>query len=169
MKWYQNLMEIKASTLTDLIENELKGISNEQVVRHVRGLLVQPKPIPMNWDYGEAGQQYVCWIVLEEADAKVGIAYCDEGFGPKSPWGLVFLKENSSMGMDSAWLSTFMEAYIESAATEVPIWCVVKEDANRQRELIKSEGGWDETWAHVMALRDADPEARYHADTRILE
>jgi hypothetical protein len=62
-----------------------------------------------------------------------------------------------------------METYVESAASSIPIWYVVKEGANGQRQPITGEGGWDETWAHAMAMRDADPEARYHVETRVLE
>src|SRR5205085_10543865 len=51
-------------------------------------------------------------------------------FGPRSPWGLVNLSgsANMSIGMDSAWYVSFMEAYFESmAATELPIWRVFKQ------------------------------------------
>jgi hypothetical protein len=122
----------------------------------------------LDWDYGEVGQQYFCWIVLEEALGEYGIAYCNEGFGPKNPWGLVSLEENSSMGMDSQWYPTFIQAYIERTAAEIPIWCIFKEDTNGHHRAITSEGEWGKTWDQAMALREADPEGRYHVETKNL-
>ena len=51
--------------------------------------------------------------------ANTGIAYCPEGFGPRDPWGLVFLSgEHMSMGMDSGWFTSLEDAFRESSAWE---------------------------------------------------
>ncbi|CAG0933531.1 hypothetical protein TFLX_03094 [Thermoflexales bacterium] len=68
---------------------------------------------------GKKGQTYPCWIVLEHKESNTGIAYCDYGFGPKDPWGLVFLS-GDSMGMDSGWFSSLEDAFRESMAREGP-------------------------------------------------
>jgi len=52
-------MDFDTTTLNKYIETELNGISNEQVLGHIRGLLVQPKTILLDWDYGEVGQRYL--------------------------------------------------------------------------------------------------------------
>ena len=64
------------------------------------------------WDYGEPNETYPCWMVVGEPNVQnVGVIYCDHGFGPRKPWGLVWLKETTpSMGMDSGWFSTVREA-----------------------------------------------------------
>ncbi|MEP3636370.1 MAG: hypothetical protein ABJN14_03815 [Paracoccaceae bacterium] len=95
-------MDTDVNKLNKAIETELGNISSQQVVRHVRSLLVQPRPVILDWDYGEIGQQYPCWIVLEDAARNLGIAFANEGFGPQNPWGLVSIKGTTSMGMDSA-------------------------------------------------------------------
>jgi hypothetical protein len=159
-------MECEMSKLREYIETELSGVSNEQVLAHIRGLLVEPKPVLLLWDYGDNGQQFLCSIVLSESLRNVGIVYCAEGFGPRCPWGLVELDENSHMGMDSGWFSTFLEAYFDGAAVEIPIWCVFETAANGSRHAITAEGDWEEMWAKVMSLRAADPDARYDVDTK---
>ncbi len=161
-------MNTESKMLLEYIEIELKNISNKQVVTHIHSLLVMPKSKFLEWDYGEVGQKYLCWIVLEQNDSPIGIAYCNEGFGPKCPWGLVSLNKETSIGMDCDWFPTFIEAYVNSAASEIPIWCIVKEDANGHRLPITSEGDWDAIWAQTMVLRDADPDSLYHVETFIL-
>ncbi len=47
--------------------------------------------------------------------SNTGIAYCEFGFGPRNPWGLVFLSRGS-IGMDSAWYESFWASYFESMA-----------------------------------------------------
>jgi len=60
----------------------------------------------------------VCWTVLEHQPSGTGIAYCEEGFGPDFPWGLVFLSgPHMSMGMDSAWFAS-----LEDAVRKSPAW-----------------------------------------------
>jgi hypothetical protein len=54
--------------------------------------------------YGPPGQKYTCWTVLEHRPSNTGIAYCEEGFGPSFPWGLIFLSgPHMNIGMDAGW------------------------------------------------------------------
>jgi hypothetical protein len=85
------------------------------------------------WDYvgggwGEGPSEYPCWVVLDHEASGTGIAYSEYGFGPRRPWGLVFTAdtdERRSMGMDSGWFPTFLEAFFESwASAELPVWQV---------------------------------------------
>lgn len=158
-------MIIERNTIENLIEAELADISNKLVLKHVKSLLVRPEPIPMKWDYGPGDQHYSCWIVLMETSVRLGIAYCNEGFGPKCPWGLVTPEPNVSMGMDCAWFPTFMEAYIDGPATEIPIWRVVKKEANGHWHQITEGGEWKQAWTKTMALRAADVDARYDVES----
>jgi len=85
------------------------------------------------WDYGVPGQTYPCWSVLNHIESNTGIAFCEFGFGPRSPWGLVMLSgaEHMSLGMDAGWFETFLEAYFDSRAiTDLPIWRVFKQDGD---------------------------------------
>jgi hypothetical protein len=41
----------------------------------------------------------------------VGIVYCEQGFGPRCPWGLIWQDEDlPNMGPDSSWFSSLAEA-----------------------------------------------------------
>jgi hypothetical protein len=161
-------MAMNPDILKALVEDELARMADAWVGSHIRSLLTEPKPVLRDWDYGEEGQQYVCWIVLEDHASKTGIAYCENGFGPTAPWGLIGL-EDSSMGMDSSWYTTFLQAYFESAvATLLPIWRVFKTEPSGVRRPITPECGWNETWKQVMEKRREDQASRYDCDTSIV-
>jgi len=106
-------------TTVALVAEQLSLIQDALCLSALRGLLVDPYPVLRDWDYGEAGQQFVCWTVMEHRSSNTGIAYCDEGFGPSDPWGLVFLSgTHTSIGMDSGWYRTLEDAFRESMAWE---------------------------------------------------
>jgi hypothetical protein len=93
-------MAINTETLKALVENELARTADTRVTTHIRSLLIEPTPVLRDWDYGVKGQQFVCWNALEHGASNTGIAYCESGFGPQTPWGLVVLEgPHMSMGM----------------------------------------------------------------------
>jgi hypothetical protein len=158
-------MAITASILKRLVARELGGVEDPRVQRHIlSSLLVEPEAILRDWDYGRPGQKYVCWSVLNHERSNTGIAYCEDGFGPKHPWGLVQLSgtDAMSMGMDSSWFGTFMEAYFESfAAADLPIWRVFKTSPQSGRVPVSEEQDWDSVWKQIEVLRNEDPESAY--------
>ncbi|MEQ1673412.1 MAG: hypothetical protein ABL893_21405 [Hyphomicrobium sp.] len=165
-------MTIDASLLTALVDGELAKISDIRVRAHINALRVQPTVSLRDWDYGREGQQYPCWIVLRHSASDTGIAHCEFGFGPRSPWGLITLKDygqGSSIGMDCSWYTTFVEAFFAtSAAADLPIWRVFMTDGPLgERRSISDEGNWDTTFAKVRALRSEDPANRYECSTSI--
>lgn len=113
-------MSIPPATIARLIAGELSVLSDDSVKQAVLHGLVDPRPIPLDWDYGTLGQQFEGWVVFDhEAESDTLIVYCEHGFGPRSPWGLVFAtphQGNRSMGMDSGWFRSFMEAFWDSHA-----------------------------------------------------
>lgn len=160
-------MSENAAHLRALIDAELVHLDDARVAAHVRALLVEPVPVLRDWDYGEEDVQYTCWSVLEHPASATGVAFCDTGFGPGRPWGLVNLPHDEvppgSMGMDSSWFSRFLDAFFDShAATELPIWRVFRSEAGGGRVPLTPEMGWDEAWAKVKSLRAGDPAGRYH-------
>jgi hypothetical protein len=67
------------------------------------------------------------------------------------------------MGMDSGWFPSFLDAYFESwAATELPIWQIMKEEPDRTLVPLSGEGTWGSAWDRINALRSADPSGRFH-------
>jgi hypothetical protein len=103
------------------VKKELARIADPALVAAIRRLLVPPYPVDRDWDYGRPGEKYACWTVLEHAPSKTGIAYCDSGFGPSYPWGLVFLSgEQMSIGPDYCWYASLEDAMRESPAWDQP-------------------------------------------------
>lgn len=164
-------MVASAASVTDLLEAELSGLGDRRVVQHIRSLLVTPRVEMRAWDYGEPDQEFPCWIVLEHAASNTGIAYCEFGFGPSFPWGLLFLEgtEHMSMGMDSGWFDYFVETYFESkASSEVPIWRVFRSQPGEYPgEAITPEGSWDDTWAEVLRLRNIKDRFNYNCSQSV--
>lgn len=158
-------MSISASRLPKMVEAELLELGDSRITAHVRSLLVSPYQVIRGWDYGAVDGAYPCWSVLEHQASNTGIAYCESGFGPGTPWGLVFLAgtEHMSMGMDSGWFSNFLDAYFESAASQLHIWRVFQQlDDEYPGQPISAENSWESTWAEVMRLRELSPTERYH-------
>ncbi|WP_417481683.1 hypothetical protein [Maricaulis sp.] len=112
------------ATLKRWIEVELAAASDRKIEAAIRRRLVEPEPMMRGWDYpgwrgAQAGTRYECWTVLKHPPSDTGICYCESGFGPENPWGLIFLTGDEarlSMGMDFGWYPTFLQAFEESMA-----------------------------------------------------
>src|SRR5262245_34905617 len=69
------------------------------------------------------------------------------------PLGLVSSADEEqyrSMGMDSGWFTTFLDAFVESVAcVELPIWKVIKVEADGSRTHLTDEDAWDATWRRI--------------------
>ena len=104
-------MGITQERLVGQLEREIAAIADPRVSKSVNALLIKPMPMQCSWDYGSPGETYPCWKIAESAERAIGIIYCEQGFGPKCPWGLVWLREPvPAMGQDSGWFPTFREA-----------------------------------------------------------
>jgi hypothetical protein len=108
---------VTAEDVAELVRNELRRITDKKVVAAIEPMLVAPRCEERPWDYGGA-EHYPCWVVLEHPASNTGIAYCAEGFGPRCPWGLLFLRGHLSMGMDSGWFSSLEDAFRDSMASD---------------------------------------------------
>lgn len=163
-------MAIDADILKSQIEQELDRVPDQRIIAHIRTALVEPKIAMREWDYGQPGEQFPCWIVLiDSARPDNGIAYCEHGFGPKRPWGLIWTRPapglgQMSMGMDSEWFETFLEAFFNSSSsTLLPIWQVFKVDPETWRPdaALTGELDWTVAWKQCEELGTNDPDARY--------
>ena len=165
-------MTASPALIQRLVEAELSLIRDARVQAHIRSLFVEPVAIMRAWDYGLPGEAYPCWAVLDHAASNTGIAYCELGFGPQTPWGLVALSgTHMSIGMDSGWLPSFAEAYFEShASTDLPIWRVFRQEGKEAYPgtALTPESDWTSTWEKVYRLRAADPAARYHCAHNVI-
>lgn len=114
-------MTLNAEKVSFLAERELQRISQPELVSLIQQLRVEPRCELREWDYGELGEAYPCWIVLEHKDSNTGVAYCEQGFGPATPWGILFLSgPHMSIGADFSWFVSLEDAVRECSAWEGP-------------------------------------------------
>ena len=112
---------LDGKTVRERVNAELARISDGHLISRIKDLLVDPYPVIRDWDYGYPGEAYECWTVLENRESNTGIAFCERGFGPADPWGLVFLTGlNMNIGMDCSWYSNLEDALRESRAWDRP-------------------------------------------------
>jgi hypothetical protein len=110
---------MRAGDIDTLVAEQFARISQPDVVKSLRPLLVKPRCEQRPWDYGTPDQTYPCWIVAEHRPSNTAIAFCESGFGPSCPWGLLFLNgPHLNMGMDSQWFISLEEAFRDSMAWE---------------------------------------------------
>jgi hypothetical protein len=109
-------MAVTAEEVSTLVEAQLMQVTEARAAALIRSLLVTPRCEQRVWDYGEPGTRYPCWIVLEHTPSGTGVAYSEHGFGPKYPWGLLFISREQTMGMDSAWYDSLENAVRDSMA-----------------------------------------------------
>jgi hypothetical protein len=150
------------------IDAEVGKLRDRRVVTEIQALLVTPPtPIRLSWDYGAPGEAFDGWLVFRDPTERTGIAYCSQGFGPRTPWGLVFMNEPfPSIGMDCGWFPRFLDAYFDSfSATALPIWRVARRNKDTSvRTLITDELSWREAWTVVERMRKEDPGHRYDCE-----
>ena len=79
-------------------------------------------------------------------------------------------RASESMGMDSGWFGSFIEAFFDSiAATRLPIWRVFQRD-EQASTAFTIESSWQEAWSRCRELREQDPASSYmvhHAIARL--
>ncbi len=122
-------MTITAKEIRALVEHELRQVRDQRVLRHIQRLLVEPKVVMRAWSYSTEHKEYPCWAVPSHPATNSGIAYCEFGFGPRSPWGLVTLSgSHTAIGMDCDERYSWTLASIPAVVTELPIWRVFKQE-----------------------------------------
>jgi hypothetical protein len=157
-------------TLADvaaLVREDMRALDDARVVEHVSALLVAPpRPLRLAWLYGAVGEAFDAFLVLDHPRSGTGIAYCRQGFGPTSPWGLILTNRGPpSTGSDDGWYPRFLDAYFESKApADLDIWRVREWRLSRDGAWMSGELPWDEAWERVSALRVSAPHAQYYCD-----
>ncbi len=135
-----------AEEMSSIVKRELERISDSIVLEALQHLCVVPSCHERRWDYGP-GLSYQCWSVAEHEESNTLYIYCEEGFGPLIPWGIVSLS-GTEMGMDSNWFETLERAFYDSfAADPLPIWNVVKRNTADNERLVATSLRGDEAWA----------------------
>lgn len=159
-------MPCTAADVAAHVARELSAIADSVVREALRSRIRPPDEHVRGWEWGAPGEAYPCWTVVSDPVTDTAIVYSEHGFGPATPWGLVFISRPWS-GMDSAWFMRLEDAFVESfMGAGLPIWDVAVEDApGTFRRLAASL-----TTAEAFAMRDdlaaRDPGARYHVRYR---
>ncbi len=105
--------------ISELVREQLDQIKDEKIRSQIARWLIMPRLEEREWDYARYPEtvKFPCWFVLEHKDSNIGIAYCEEGFGPEKPWGMLWLTGGHlSMGMDAGWCDDLEHAFVESMA-----------------------------------------------------
>jgi hypothetical protein len=103
-------MGLDSGEIERILDAEVSRTSAASIVALIGKLRIRPQLQVRRWNYG-APHEYPCWLVLADPVSNVGVAYCAHGFGPKSPWGLLWLSgRRSDMGDDSGWFSSLADA-----------------------------------------------------------
>jgi hypothetical protein len=109
---------MNCETVLSLVDDQLSYITQPELIEWVRTGLITPRCEQRPWDYGVQGQTFPCWIVWEHAESSMCIAYCEHGFGPTYPWGLLYCSgQYLNMGADSEWFYS-----LEDALRNTPGW-----------------------------------------------
>lgn len=111
------MTERTANEIQRLVEAQLVHIKDVRVRDALQSILVSPTCHQRDWDYGQEGERYPCWTVAEHLTSETAIVFSDYGFGPRMPWGLVWIRD-TWFGMDSGWFETLEEAFRDSKAWE---------------------------------------------------
>lgn len=100
--------------LDAILREAIDAISDEEVVAAISKYLVAPRVVMRNWDYAD-NTQFPCSIVAVDSESQIAIAYCEFGFGPSCPWGILNEpSEYNEMGMDCSWYSRLEDAFRQS-------------------------------------------------------
>jgi len=110
-------MNTTAADVRSIVEAEIAKITQPDLVSRIRELLVAVRCEYRAWDYGGPDEKYPCWIFAEHSESNTAFAFTQHGFGPSSPWGLLFITgDHLSMGMDSGWFISLEDLFRESMA-----------------------------------------------------
>jgi len=96
-----------------MVDRELARFRDAGFRVRARELRVPPAVELHGWEYGDLAMQYPCWVVIAEPPCRHEVAYCEEGFGPSHPWGVV-VAGSRSLGLDTSWFQTLEEAFVRS-------------------------------------------------------
>lgn len=100
-----------------LIAAQLGKIKDRGTREALQRRLIEPRLKTLLWPYGGELESYRCWVVADLAPSNTAIGYSEQGFGPRTPWGLIW-PDGDYPGDDSGWFSTLYEAYLDSFGWE---------------------------------------------------
>jgi len=99
-------LAISSTEITRIVAEHVARIVDADLRDEVARVLIEPMLREVPWNYGEDGETLACWIIADLRPAKPDVlAYCDRGFGPGYPFGILDA-DLPSMGTDGQWFLT---------------------------------------------------------------
>lgn len=97
-----------------LVARQIEGFENAELKARIKECLIPVQKQRRVWEWARAEPEYSLWIIANLGERNIGIAYADEDamHFPGSPWGLVFLDQDST-GPASNWFRTLEECFAE--------------------------------------------------------
>jgi hypothetical protein len=144
--------EVDQITFQNLLAVEKKCFQNSRALKRFSELAVEPEVGKLKWDYGN--EIFECFIVFKDIHTDTGIVYSEFGFGPKNPWGLVFLSQMRS-GMDSGWFNNLFDCFMDTpSAGDLPIWILSKTNGDGDMTVIEKGMTIDQAFSMRDNRRD---------------
>ena len=106
------------SRVSEIVSLEIGAIFQRDLIDAIVPYLTRPRLEQREWNYTKESISHPCWVVLEHHRSNTCIAYCEHGFGPGYPWGLLSISgQDTTMGMDDRWYSN-----LEDCVRGSPNW-----------------------------------------------
>ena len=148
--------------IKEIVAKEILKIKDPIILNGLGQILIKPFKHLRTWDYSTTNEKFSCWSIALDSGTDTSLIYCDKGFGPKTPWGLVSTK-NLYFGMDSAWFNNLEECYLDSfAGGELPIWGVERHNEDNTKEIIVSDLIADKAFEIIESLRKKQVAEKYY-------
>src|SRR3954468_24002372 len=102
------------ASVSALLEAEISKISDAALADVVARHRISPRLEERKWAYAP-DTSFPCWIVFEHIESNTGVCFSEHGFGPRTPWGLLWLVGvRQDMGDDSGWFLSLEDAVRDS-------------------------------------------------------
>ena len=112
-------MSRTAAAMKALVSSELERVPETDCKDRLARLVVEPTFVALAWEYGAIGATRMCCVVARLEDGDQALVYCEDGFGPREPWGAVSLGA-ASMGGDDQWYGSLYDAAIGAGLCPAP-------------------------------------------------
>ena len=149
-------MDAERARVRSLVVSQVDRIKDRGTREQLQECLAEPRPQTLQWAYGGGLETYQCWVVAGFAPSGSGIGYSEQGFGPRTPWGLIWL-DREDCGQDCSWFTTLHEAYLDSFG-----W--------KPREIILDPTPWrnpDDVLNALFAVLEISNEAGQSVETLV--
>ena len=157
-------MDTTVLQIKEIVHGQMMQIHDSLVKSELEKLMIEPNLHLRKWDYGSNGEVFNCWTIAVDESTDTSIIYCEYGFGPQCPWGLVSSSE-LYFGMDSGWFTSLVDCFLDSwAASELPIWFVERRLPSAKIEIVAQNLTSDE--ALLIINNEFKRDKKYHINAR---